>query len=428
MNRDQLKELEADLWAAADKAAPIPTSRPASSTPVLGLIFLSSPTTGIASTKADHRAGVQEAEGHAGRGSETRYRHRKNAASTEPQARYDYLLNLPEQENIARPSARRWPASRTPSPSCWACCRRRSTTASPAAQEPAHPEGPAQAVLRHPGRCLGRCVRPDLRILPGQLRAQRGQGGSEFFTPRSVVKLMTEIIEPHGGKVFDPPAAPAACSCSRPSSSHQHQADKARPGRVRLRHREDAGDGQARQMNLAVNNLRGDIKQANTYYEDPSRLRRLRLRDGQPAVQRGRRDARRRGRTAASTPTAYRATRPRPRCGRQRQQGKSRRDHCPTATTSGSTSSPTSLKPGGRATLVMANSASDTRHSEWPTSAARSSGKPHLRHAHAAVQPILHRHPCRPRCGFFDKGKTDDQCCSSTPATSSRRWTAPTAS
>jgi type I restriction enzyme M protein len=44
-------------------------------------------------------------------------------------------------------------------------------------------------------------------------------------------------------------------------------------------------------MNLAVNGLRGDIKQANTYYEDPfSSLRRLRLRDGQSALQRGRRE------------------------------------------------------------------------------------------------------------------------------------------
>ena len=25
-----------------------------------------------------------------------------------------------------------------------------------------------------------------------------------FFTPKSVVQLMVEIIEPHGGKVFDP--------------------------------------------------------------------------------------------------------------------------------------------------------------------------------------------------------------------------------
>ena len=31
-----------------------------------------------------------------------------------------------------------------------------------------------------------------------------GQGGGEFFTPRSVVRLMVEIIEPHDGKVFDP--------------------------------------------------------------------------------------------------------------------------------------------------------------------------------------------------------------------------------
>src|SRR6185312_1935363 len=31
-----------------------------------------------------------------------------------------------------------------------------------------------------------------------------GQKGGEFFTPRSVVKLMVEIIEPHGGKVLDP--------------------------------------------------------------------------------------------------------------------------------------------------------------------------------------------------------------------------------
>src|SRR4029079_3410247 len=31
-----------------------------------------------------------------------------------------------------------------------------------------------------------------------------GQKGGEFFTPRSVVRLMVEIIEPHGGGVFDP--------------------------------------------------------------------------------------------------------------------------------------------------------------------------------------------------------------------------------
>jgi len=31
-----------------------------------------------------------------------------------------------------------------------------------------------------------------------------GQKGGEFFTPRSVVRLMVEIIEPHVGRLFDP--------------------------------------------------------------------------------------------------------------------------------------------------------------------------------------------------------------------------------
>lgn len=31
-----------------------------------------------------------------------------------------------------------------------------------------------------------------------------GQGGGEFFTPSALVRLITEIIEPYSGKVFDP--------------------------------------------------------------------------------------------------------------------------------------------------------------------------------------------------------------------------------
>jgi len=40
--------------------------------------------------------------------------------------------------------------------------------------------------------------------LLGNFAMSEGLGGGEFFTPRSVVRLMVEIIEPHGGKVFDP--------------------------------------------------------------------------------------------------------------------------------------------------------------------------------------------------------------------------------
>jgi type I restriction enzyme M protein len=37
-----------------------------------------------------------------------------------------------------------------------------------------------------------------------QFARSEGSKGGEFFTPRSVVRLMVESVEPRGGKLFDP--------------------------------------------------------------------------------------------------------------------------------------------------------------------------------------------------------------------------------
>ena len=38
----------------------------------------------------------------------------------------------------------------------------------------------------------------------GRFASQEGKGGGEFYTPRSVVKLLVEMIEPYEGRVYDP--------------------------------------------------------------------------------------------------------------------------------------------------------------------------------------------------------------------------------
>jgi type I restriction enzyme M protein len=102
----------------------------------------------------------------------------------------------------------------------------------------------------------------------GEFAKAEGQKGGEFFTPRSVVRLMVQIIEPHNGTVFDP-----ACG----SGGMFVQSAQFIEGRKT--HGEDASlfvYGQEKtletvklaKMNIAVNGLRGDIRQANTYYED----------------------------------------------------------------------------------------------------------------------------------------------------------------
>src|SRR5262245_33100025 len=38
----------------------------------------------------------------------------------------------------------------------------------------------------------------------GRFASAEGKGGGEFYTPRSVVKLLVEMIEPYKGRVYDP--------------------------------------------------------------------------------------------------------------------------------------------------------------------------------------------------------------------------------
>ena len=47
-------------------------------------------------------------------------------------------------------------------------------------------------------------ARPRLRVLPRPVRLEEGKKGGEFYTPRSVVKLLVEMIEPYQGRVYDP--------------------------------------------------------------------------------------------------------------------------------------------------------------------------------------------------------------------------------
>ena len=167
-------------------------------------------------------------------------------------------------------------------------------------------------------------------------------------------------------------------------------------------------------MNLAVHGLSGDIRQANSYYDDLHDARRpVRLRDGQSAVQRG-----------------------------QGRQGRSSKDdprfpfglpQAPTtATTSGFSSSTRALNEHGPRRL---------RHGELgrrrPRARSwRSASK--LIEAGAvdvmvAVGPnffytvTLPVHALVPRPGQGAARRARTRCCSSTPATSSARSTAPTA-
>jgi type I restriction enzyme M protein len=110
----------------------------------------------------------------------------------------------------------------------------------------------------------------------GNFALAEGQGGGEFFTPTSVVRLMVEIIEPYKGTVYDPACGSGGMFVQSQLFVERHRDELEALGKL---HDEDQlyVYGQEKtldtvklaKMNLAVNGLRGEVKQANSYAEDP---------------------------------------------------------------------------------------------------------------------------------------------------------------
>ena len=94
-----------------------------------------------------------------------------------------------------------------------------------------------------------------------------GQGGGEFFTPSPLVRLISEIIEPYSGSVYDPACGSGGMFVQSAAFVHGHK--KTTTSQLSIFGEEKTGDTvRLAKMNLAVHGLEGDIKNGNSYYED----------------------------------------------------------------------------------------------------------------------------------------------------------------
>ncbi|MCA6218430.1 N-6 DNA methylase [Ideonella sp. B7] len=412
MNRNQLKQLEKDLWAAADKLRANSDLKASEySTPVLGLIFLK-----FADNKyRQHEPAIlQEYQKLKGTRRERTLEEiaiEKCGFYLKDFARYDHLLNLPEKEDIAKAIRRAMASIENTKPELLGVLPQEEYdrfTRSPKNQH--IPKDLLKLFSDIPVDASGDVFGQIYEYFLANFALSEGQGGGEFFTPRSVVKLMTEIIEPHGGKVFDPACGSGGMFVQSAEFILQHQADKAADLDVFVCGTEKTLETvKLAKMNLAVNNLRGDIKQANTYYEDPfNAFGAFDYVMANPpfnvddvtldAVEKDRRF------------NTYGV--PRNKTKAKKSEGKDGKEKAvetvPNANYLWINLFATSLKPGGRAALVMANSASDARHSE--ADIRRTLIEQNLIYGMLTLPSNLFYTVTLPATlWFFDKGKTDDK-------------------
>jgi len=101
----------------------------------------------------------------------------------------------------------------------------------------------------------------------GKFALSEGQGGGEFFTPTSIVKLIVEVIQPFHGKIFDPACGSGGMFVQSAEFVQAHH--KTANTEISVYGEEKtAATVRLGKMNLAVHGLFGDIKQGNSYYDD----------------------------------------------------------------------------------------------------------------------------------------------------------------
>src|SRR5260221_154593 len=101
----------------------------------------------------------------------------------------------------------------------------------------------------------------------GKFAMSEGQKGGEFFTPLALVKLIVEIIEPFHGRLLDPACGSGGMFVQ--SARFVERRKKKPTTEISLFGQEKVAETvRLCRMNLAVHGLSGDVRQANTYYED----------------------------------------------------------------------------------------------------------------------------------------------------------------
>src|SRR6266567_4609033 len=102
----------------------------------------------------------------------------------------------------------------------------------------------------------------------GEFARTEGQKGGEFYTPASIVRLIVEILEPYHGRVLDPACGSGGMFVQSARFVAEHKKNPA--AELSIHGHERVGETMRLcRMNLAIHGLEGDIREAITYYEDP---------------------------------------------------------------------------------------------------------------------------------------------------------------
>ena len=266
------KQLYERLWAAAEQLrANGELKLNEIAEPILGLIFLKFADVKFRQAEKDILAERAKTSGRQAPITPDHYKQRGVPYIPE-KARYVYLMNMPEGENIGKAINDAMKNIEEENRELAGILPQDYTKLS---SQPTENSRILLTLLKNfnqiPDDIEGDAFGGIYEYFLGEFARSEGAKGGEFFTPQSIVKLLVEIIERYHGKIFDPACGSGGMFVQSANFVARHQKSK-RPimEEVGIYGQEKgANNMRVAKMNLAIHGLSGKIELANSFYEDP---------------------------------------------------------------------------------------------------------------------------------------------------------------
>lgn len=270
MTNKQIKQLKDTLWATADQLrANSGLKSTEYAEPILGLIFLRFAETKYSQFEADI---ITEYEKYKG----TRMERPIHEIAIEKcgfylpdEAKYDYLLNLPESEDLSGKVKAAMEMLEQYTAELSDTLPKDVYYSVNSVDDPL-----VLAKLLRNFKDIPSDVQLDIfgeiyEYFLSKFALAEGQGGGEFFTPSTVVRYMVEVLAPTEGKILDP-ACGSGGMFVQTAHYIEHHKKNGKQMNLRAYGVEKTGATvKLAKMNLVLNNVRGTITEANSYYRDP---------------------------------------------------------------------------------------------------------------------------------------------------------------
>lgn len=270
MTTDQIKQLEKELWDAADALrANSKLTAAEYKDPLLGLVFLRFAQNLYEAKKIEIEEKLPA--GPRGKRALTKEDFLGAGALMLPQlAQYDYLASLPEGKNIADAINNAMRLIEADYPDLQGILPKNYQEFEKDLLRELVRVFNKDAVKKATGDVFGRIY--EYFLMKFSMQGAGAQEGGEFFTPPSLVELIVNFIEPDHGVILDPACGSGGMFVQTGYFVKSHT-DKGINEAIKCFGMElKTNNAKLAKINLAIHGIEGKIIETNSFYSDPHNL------------------------------------------------------------------------------------------------------------------------------------------------------------